>query len=158
MGRRGPPPEPTNLRLMRGDPSKKGVNHTEPKPPEAAIDAPRWLPAAARDKWQELAPKLRGMGVFTVADTDALEQYVAAYVEWRKHLAICLSGGDVITMHHPDGSVRYAQVSPSAVLVQRHGQTMQRLAREFGMTPSARSSLHTVTVDDPLGDFLKEWA
>ena len=33
MGRRGPAPKPTAIKILEGNPGKQKLNHNEPKPP-----------------------------------------------------------------------------------------------------------------------------
>lgn len=78
MGKRGPAPEPSILKYIRGNPSKEKVNPSEPTPellenfapPEVIADD-----ALAAKKWQESVPVLRRMRVFTEADLDAWVLY-----------------------------------------------------------------------------------
>lgn len=61
-------PQPTSLKLLRGNPSKTKPNPDEPKPPEGAVEMPKGLSKAAQLAWKELAPICVGMGTLTLAD------------------------------------------------------------------------------------------
>ena len=43
MGKRGPRPQPTQLRLVRGNPGKRAINKLEPKPDGGIPAKPAWL-------------------------------------------------------------------------------------------------------------------
>lgn len=110
-------------------------------------------------KYEEVASRLLKMGILTNVDVDALARYAVTFVEWKKHLAICQRGGDVLVVKDEAGKLRYASVAPSATLVAKHGQTLLRLAQEFGMTPSARTALATkgdTKPNDPLAAWLQK--
>lgn len=61
-------PQPTVLKLLRGNPSKKKPNLNEPKPPAGPVEQPAELSIGARVVWLELAPVCLGMGTLTTAD------------------------------------------------------------------------------------------
>jgi P27 family predicted phage terminase small subunit len=134
MGRRGPAPAPTRLKLLKGtQPSR--VNLREPRPLDGPVERPGWLSPAAAEEWDRVAPHLAAMGTLTGADTTALAVYCEAAARWR-----VLAGMAARTppVYDRDGvSVRnpvYAQVRDAAAEV-------RVMAREFGLTPSARSGI-----------------
>lgn len=61
-------PQPTNLTVLRGNPSKKKLNENEPRPPSGEIAKPAGLSAGAAGVWDELAPVAVAMGTLTMAD------------------------------------------------------------------------------------------
>ena len=61
-------PQPTALRMLRGNPGKKKANKNEPRPPAGEVQKPRGLSRAATAVWEELAPICIAMGTLTVAD------------------------------------------------------------------------------------------
>ena len=48
MGKRGPRPRPTALKLARGNPGKRRLNTDEPKPRTGVGDCPDWLDKEGR--------------------------------------------------------------------------------------------------------------
>ena len=70
MGKRGPDPRPTALRILHGD-RKDRINDAEPIPPNGKIECPDWASAYAREIWARLAPGPESRGVLTTWDTDA---------------------------------------------------------------------------------------
>jgi P27 family predicted phage terminase small subunit len=153
MGRRGPKPAPTQLKIVRGM-RRDRVNHAEPALAADAVAPPDWLQGDALAKWNELAPQLLAAGVLRNADCEALGRYCWCWSQWRKHAQLCERGADVIIMKDEAGKIRYAQVSPSATLVHKMGAAMSKLEAEFGLTPSSRSSL--VVTERPT-DALDQW-
>jgi P27 family predicted phage terminase small subunit len=61
-------PQPTALKVLRGNPSKTRLNELEPTPPEGAVVCPESLSEAAKVVWLELAPICLHMGTLTSAD------------------------------------------------------------------------------------------
>lgn len=158
MGRRGPKPAPTALKILRGERADR-INGQEPAPPAGPVSAPEWLQGDGLVAWNQIAPQLLATGVLTVVDADALARYCALLVQWRKHLGIVERGGDVLVIRDEAGKVRYTQVAPSASLVNKYGAALLRLEAEFGMTPAARSSIRVgekPDAGDPLQAFLRK--
>jgi phage terminase small subunit len=83
---RGPPPIPTRLKLLRGNPGHQKLNRDEPKPPVAkkCLEPPNGLVGDARDAWLYQAPRLHRIGLLTEVDTIALEIYAVAVGRWRE--------------------------------------------------------------------------
>jgi P27 family predicted phage terminase small subunit len=84
----GRPPKPTALKVLEGNPGKRGLNQSEPKPPEGPVKAPNWLRGRGRTAWKWIAPVLEPMGVLTTADTHALALLCDAYAEYIESRAV----------------------------------------------------------------------
>jgi P27 family predicted phage terminase small subunit len=134
MGRRGPAPQPTSLKLLRGTKPSR-VNLREPKPLPGPVDRPAYLSAVAAQEWDRVAPHLEAMGTLTGADATALAVYCEAVARWRRTADLAAKSPPVYTR---DGiAVRnplYSQARDAAAEV-------RLMAREFGLTPSARAGI-----------------
>jgi phage terminase small subunit len=64
-------PQPTALKVLRGNPSKTKLNQHEPVPPPGEVTKPAGLSAGAEKVWDELAPVCVAMGTLTTADVRA---------------------------------------------------------------------------------------
>ena len=146
MGRRGPPPEPTRLRLLKGNPGKRRVNSDEPKPPRRAkkdlLRCPGWISDGAKLVWRSAAPQLRDMGVLTQVDRDALAAYCQAYARWREAEEFIAKHGSVYPLRDEQGRVKYMQPFPQVAIARHLLLAVRTFQQEFGMTPSARSRIH----------------
>ena len=60
-------PQPTALKVLRGNPSKTRLGE-EPKPPKGDVLKPDGLSEGASKVWDELAPVCLHMGTLTLAD------------------------------------------------------------------------------------------
>lgn len=68
-GRSGRPPKPTALKLLQGNPGKRQLNESEPKPRAlSTADAPEWLDELSREFWDRHAPELVKLGLLTELD------------------------------------------------------------------------------------------
>ena len=70
MGKRGPKPQPSALKVLRGNPGKRRISpepkaHGEPTPTEE-------LSGRALELWNRIVPQLIGMGLAKSVDSDSL--------------------------------------------------------------------------------------
>lgn len=141
MGRRGPRAEPSVIRLARGNPGKRAVRSTEPRPAAGTVSPPEWLTGVSLEKWHELVPLLSDMRVLTPADVGALARYCLFHEQMLKYADMCRRGLDISIGRDDQGRVKYLQVGPAATLLHKASSEMLRLEQEFGLTPSARSGI-----------------
>jgi P27 family predicted phage terminase small subunit len=160
MGKRGPPPEPSILRYIRGNPSKTPLNDGEPTPDllSPGAEPPVWLEGVALDKWHEIVPVLTAMRVMTIADRETIARYCALWEQWKKNYDIVKRGADVIIGRDAAGEVKYMQVTPYASQMTKIATLLLRIEQEFGLTPSSRSqvTIHGSRDDDPLATFAQK--
>lgn len=139
MGRRGPSPQPTALKIVRGNPGGKPLNKREPKPDHTIPDCPGWLNEEAKAAWARLAPKLAKMHVLTDSDGDALSAYCQVYARWKEAEQFLQVHGSVFEFEI-DGQPR-SRTRPEAVQAKELLQLMRQFQGEFGLTPSSRSRI-----------------
>lgn len=95
----------------------------------------------AREKWDNVVPKLLGMGVMTNADVDTIARYCTMHEQFVKYLDQVRRGLDVLVIRDDKGKVKYMQSTPAATMMTKLAASMLRIEQEFGLTPSARSGL-----------------
>ena len=166
MGKRGPAPQPSILKYIRGNPSKERLNENEPTPEmlEEEYPAPEYLEGAGLQKWKEVVPLLIRMRVMTEADVETIARYCAMWEQWKKNYEIVKKNGDTLTMWEPDPKrpgkerVKYIQATPYATQMVKIADKLLRIEQEFGLTPSSRSqvTIHADRESDPLASFVKE--
>lgn len=156
MGKRGPRPEPTIIKMAKGNPGKRPLNKSEPKPPSDDITPPEYLSGKSLEKWHAIVPQLKQMGVMTVTDVETIARYCTMWEQWLKYLEQCRRGLDVLVIRDESGKVKYMQSSPAATMQQKLATSMLRIEQEFGLTPSARTGIvaQTEDEDDPLARFI----
>ena len=152
MGRRGPKKTPAAVKKARGtyradrDAGVEIVGR-EPKMPE-------WLSEPAQELWRELAPTLVKENLLTVIDGLVFALLCDTYATFRAcgewlngdvenfftHSVTVDSEGE----EHEGGAYQHPVVS---VWHKARGDLV-RFAREFGMTPSARSGMRLGSQDD----------
>lgn len=135
MGKRGPAPKPTALRLLHGD-RKDRVNTDEPPAPQGVPVCPEEAAPEVREVWAYTVEQLVRMGTASTADRDALLCYCEAVVTHRRASAMAAQMAPLIEGH------RGVMVRNPAIAMQRDAATTIRaFAGEFGLTPSARSEI-----------------
>lgn len=135
MGKRGPAPKPTALRLLHGD-RKDRINRNEPRPRVADPEPPEGVAEDVLEHWHFYVDELRAMQTLAHCDRDSLLCLCEAVARHRRASAL-LAGSDVLIKGLHGGLVR----NP-AVAVQRDAALeIRAFAQEFGLTPSARSGI-----------------
>ena len=81
MGDRGPKPAPSNVHLLKGNPSKKPLAQLlgEFKPDVEIPDCPAHLRPEARKEWKRITPELERYGLISKIDRAALALYCQAW-------------------------------------------------------------------------------
>lgn len=136
MGKRGPAPQPTKLRIVRGNPSKRPLNEDEADPPKEMPECPDFIEGVGRDEWDRISIQLHDIGLLTKIDRSALAAYCASYQRWSQAEEMIRKTGTMIKS--PNG---YPQISPAVSIANKSMEQMMRVAKEFGMTPSSRSGI-----------------
>lgn len=136
---KGRKPLPTNVHLLRGNPSKLPADRLRiGADPEAVIpECPEHLSPIARVEWARLAPELLKLGLISQLDRAGFAVYCQAYGRWvHAEQMIAALGEDGLVATTPTGFSRpsiWLRISEQAA-AQCH-----RFMAEFGLTPSARS-------------------
>lgn len=136
MGERGPAQRPTSIKRALGVRADR-INDAEPQPePLVAIPSPpEQLDAVGREIWERLVPSLIAAGVLSAWDLDVFALFCDAVSTARRAAELLRKG--LLTKGRRDGIV-----TNPAWRVYRDAVALVRiLAREFGLTPSARSGL-----------------
>lgn len=135
MGRRGPAPTPTRLKVLRGTVRNEARATTEVQPEPGPLDPPQDLEPEVREQWLLVIRQLGASGVIRPVDTAALRMYCEAVVRHDRASRILSRTGDVIK--GKNGMV----TSPYHRIVRDNALLAKAFARELGLTPSARVGL-----------------
>jgi len=148
MGKRGPAPLPTHLKIVRGTARPDRINKKEPKAKTGTPRCPEWLSDEAKVVWKRTVAQLKQMGTLSVADVDLIAAYCNAVVTYQKATDLVDKSG-VLIKGRRDGVV-----TNPAVRIQRDAATLIRqLGAEFGLSPSSRTRIQTDSGEDDT-DFL----
>lgn len=154
MPGKGFPPQPTAIKLLRGNPGRRPLNRREPKALVGQPVAPAWLTesdsmATPLEVYDELAALLEPLQVLTVADQQALASLADKIALYRRLRVEIYSGFTYETQSMAGSMMRRSkpEVGPFLDLAR---QIEQGYAC-FGLTPSSRTKVQTVGPEQKSG-------
>jgi P27 family predicted phage terminase small subunit len=124
--------------VLTGNPGKRPLNNTEPRPEAAVPSCPDELGETARREWNRLVGELASFKLLTNFDRAALAAYCGAYALWAEATEAIQKFG--VMIKSPTG---YPVQSPYVSVANRQAEIMMRIASEFGFTPASRSRIST---------------
>lgn len=134
MGKRGPKPKPSALRLIEGNPGRLPINEAEPKPSGQAECFDHMSPDA-KAIWQTVMASLPP-GMITAADAPLFAAYCEAAAT-HKAATMALQEGDLLG----NRLLRNDRPSPYFKMQQEAARTMATLSTRLGLSPADRSGL-----------------
>lgn len=162
-------PKPTPLKLVSGNPGKRKLNQSEPKPKREVPSCPAHLSDDAKVSWGRLGVMLDRLGVLTETDALALERLCDCYSEILECRALVESKGRIyssvrkkrISVEGDEETVIEEEVSllkanPAVAMLADADRRFKSYLVEFGLTPAARTKIQARPDDektDPLAEF-----
>lgn len=140
-------PKPTHLKVVSGNPGKRALNRSEPKPRRELPSCPAHLSDEAKVAWGRMSVLLDRMGVLTEADAYALERGCAVYAEILAYQALVDEGGATYTTTSMSGD-KVLKANPAVAMLADADRRFKAWLVEFGLTPAARSKVHVQDPDD----------
>jgi P27 family predicted phage terminase small subunit len=133
MGRRGPKPQPTALKVERGNPGKRALPVDEPKLSGFPREVPKGMTGLAREEWLRLVDELADKGVLTIGDLRPFARYCRLVAAEAAAEALIEKTG--LEQSLAEKHDRY--------LDRVQSQLMKQEAR-LGLDPSSRSAIKAV--------------
>lgn len=131
----GPPPKPSKLTELRGNPSKRKITR-EPEPPQGAPRPPADLTGEALAEWNRVVPELDRLGLVTVIDRAYLVAYCEAWASFNMARAALAEHGPLVA-GRDGGLVK----NPASQIVRDSADLMLKFGSRFGLSPSDRTRL-----------------
>ena len=143
MGQRGPLPKPTARKRLEGNPGHRPLPTDEPEPRtlEYVPSPPDWLPERAKQAWRVIAAELCAAEMLVMLDLQILELYSVSYHNWREMFDAVLRDGYTQEFFDKHGNLKYAQATPSATLLGKFAQDVNKFAKVLGLGPAYRVGL-----------------
>jgi P27 family predicted phage terminase small subunit len=142
---KGPPPKPTALKLLEGNPGKRALNQSEPTLAVAEPTCPEHLDEDAKREWKHIVPILMKMRVLTEADEAMLGIWCQTYstlMDLQRRIA---KTGTLYTTKKGG----FVQSNPLFLQMLKCINVIGKISAEFGLTPSARVRLHAAPEQAP---------
>lgn len=153
MGKRGPAPKPTALRLLEGNPSGRPINTKEPQPNTLRnVEAPAHLSERAKSLWNTLVPELVQIGVLTQIDVFAFTRYIEyldEYMQAQDRLRD-MKNAFLLPMKNKRGDT-YLAINPLLYVKNHASNQLLKLEQQFGLTPASRSRI--IAIAQGIGGF-----
>jgi P27 family predicted phage terminase small subunit len=145
--RPGPPPQPVELKILRGNPGRRPLPKNLAKP-ELGAPCPEWLSEGAKTHWKTIAPRLTHLRLLTELDQSALGCLCEALNDLR------WANETIETEGRTQKGVGGTAIAHPAVLIARQAREhVRKFAAEFGLTPASRSRANLAeSEDDADGD------
>lgn len=134
MGRRGPAPTPTRVKLLAGETRPSRVNFSEPVPASTPPRMPRDMDPDAKVVWRRIV-RDSPEGVIRSIDADSLRCYCEAVSRYAQASRLYAKSGPLLNTRA--GVVK----NPLHQVVREQAEAIRMFARELGLTPSARAGL-----------------
>jgi P27 family predicted phage terminase small subunit len=151
-------PQPTALKVLRGNPGKRPLNVDEPQIPAAdpSFDNPPAEladDAGAATEWRRVAPLLRAAGLVSETERAAL---TALCQQWSRYLA---AHAQVVALGMCIETTKSVPIPNPYLLVADRALThCSRLWNELGLTPSGRARARKLPSSSPDGKRPSKWA
>ena len=149
----GPPRTPTGMLKLRGSWLAAARDADgEMTPRRGRPDPPDELDEHALKVWEYFMPELDYAGVMTLTDRDTFAMYCQLTAEWWKLDRFIKEKSYVYPIRNKAGDITEIKEFPQVKLRHKIGEQLIRLAREFGLTPAARSRIQPILSGDKSND------
>ncbi|MGD0020119.1 MAG: phage terminase small subunit P27 family [Candidatus Limnocylindrales bacterium] len=135
MGRRGPAPTPTKVKMLRGETRPSRLNLREPMPSPDVPKMPADMDDAAKVVWRRVLREMHHTGVIRAADADVLRCYCEAVSRYAQAARLYAQSGPIVSR---DGNL---VKNPLHQVARDNADEIRQFARELGLSPSARVGL-----------------
>jgi P27 family predicted phage terminase small subunit len=135
LGRRGPAPTPTKVKILRGETRPSRLNIHEPIPSSDVPKMPADMDAEAKAVWRRVISSMGHTGVIRVPDSDILRCYCEAVSRYAQAARLYAGSGPLV--RRDAGLVK----NPLHQVIRDDGDQIRLFARELGLSPSARAGL-----------------
>lgn len=144
-----PRPEPTALRILKGDSSKGKTpiptNDLRLRPEIPAM--PKFRNKRATAAWKRITKMMDGMNVITRVDSLVLEAFCRTWARWE----------EANEMVDAEGAVCNGERNAWVIVEEKALTSLHRMMIELGLTPAARAKVFPIgETKDELTEFLQQ--
>ena len=145
---RGRKKKPTKIKELQGTLKPERVLENEMQVslvPEVPMP-PNWLTPIAKEEWLKICHELFNKNMLHAIDLRLIEAYcnaMALHIETEQMLR---EKGRIQVFKNPDGTIKHTQSVPFQKIANDALDRALKIATQFGLTPSARSSIQQPTL------------
>lgn len=147
------PRKPTALKKLAGNPGRRPLPKTEPKPRVDAPAMPPGLSKAAQEHWKHIIGECVRLKLITTLDHGLLGRYIKEWDACRELDEQCKERGRWITEVAVDrkGNAYETGIkrAPWDTSLVQHATILRGLISDLGFSPSARAKVSTVSEEEP---------
>lgn len=133
---RGRKPKPTHLKVLAGNPGRRPLNKSEPKPEGDLFDAPEWMTESQRAGWAYAIANAPG-GLLKMLDRSTLTIWVVAEDLHRQASEAVAKLGILIKSPVKGEPMQ----NPYVAVLNKQAAIMLKASAELGFTPASRSRI-----------------
>lgn len=145
---RGPKPQPTVIKMLRGNPGKRAFNQEEPAPAGViSTEMPEELTTAIeQSEWNKtIVPAIRN-GTITATDRPTAIAHCVYWATWRSQLLEAERHPHIIAV----GPNKHPMPNPARGMANKTYQILLKIDADLGLTPSSRSRVHASKGSKPM--------
>ena len=141
----GPPPTPSYLKLLKGNPGRRPIKaNPEPAVSPEIPSPPEFLSPIAKDEWWRIAGELHRLRLLTPLDVGVFSVYCQSYADWieaERQLAVAGAADPETHGLLIKGSHKQLMPNPLLRVAAAAADRMMNVATQLGLTPLARSRI-----------------
>ena len=139
----GPAPEPTSLKILKGNAGHRPLNKNEPQYGGTALP-PAGLTDAGQQEWDRIVAILTPVGLATEAEQTILQMYATVYERWVEASDEVQRMGLIVK----SPTNNYPMQNPYLAVVNKTLDQMKAYLAELGLTPAARTRVTATAAPD----------
>lgn len=133
---RGRKPQPTVLRVLRGNPGKRALNKDEPDGGDLDVACPEELTSElSRREWERTIVPAILVGQIRGADRTHAIGHCELWATWREQILLASTNPHVVKAGKQD----YPIPNPARMMANKTLQILLKIDAELGFTPTSRS-------------------
>lgn len=137
MGKRGPAPMPTQLKVLHGETRASRLKPNAPKPVARLPLKPADMDARASEVWDRQVEAMAATGVLTAVDGDALRAYCEAVSRYEQAAKLLAGTGPLVQGARSGELVK----NPLHQVARDNAVLLRLFARELGFVPAGREGI-----------------
>ena len=139
---------PTRIKEIQGTlkPERKLENEMQVSLVQQVPNPPAWLTEIGKEEWNKICHELFNKNMLHQIDLRLIEAYCNAMSLHIETEMMLRDKGRIQVFKNPDGSIKHTQSVPYQKIANDALDRALKIATQFGLTPSARSSIQQPTL------------